>query len=238
MHGGARAGPDHDPEDRGGEHREQLADEQGVDRYRRGKHLDDLVRFLLDQLGQQHGREQQRQEEQDHWPIWPVMARSFDSEPDVVAVCVTASRGGWRRRGPGVWQHQLELPGGGAVGMDRSGQIRLLRAMPVSTAWIGGLLVASSRFRWAAGSGSGANRTSPTSFASSIASASRSRAVDSASKSAGMATTATTGFSRWLATLAPMPPKMPPNSSGNSGPSRKNRNVLRQDRRGEIAPAR
>ena len=54
------------PSDRRGEHREQLADEQRVDRHGGGDHLDDLVRFLLDQLRQHHAGEQQGQEEQQH----------------------------------------------------------------------------------------------------------------------------------------------------------------------------
>ena len=37
----------------------QLAEEDRVERHRGGEHLDHLVRFLLDQVGQQHGREQE-----------------------------------------------------------------------------------------------------------------------------------------------------------------------------------
>jgi hypothetical protein len=52
--GAPTADPDHDSEHRGRKHREQLAKEDRLDRYRGGKHLDDLVRFLLDQLRQDH----------------------------------------------------------------------------------------------------------------------------------------------------------------------------------------
>ena len=61
----APAPPHGDPDQRHCQHREQFAEEDGVDRHGRGEDLDHLVRFLLDQLRQQHAGEQDGEEEQD-----------------------------------------------------------------------------------------------------------------------------------------------------------------------------
>ena len=64
----AGADPDDDSGHRGSKHGEQFADEQGVDRNRGRDDFDDLVRFLLDQLGHHHAGQEKGQEEEQHLP--------------------------------------------------------------------------------------------------------------------------------------------------------------------------
>jgi hypothetical protein len=62
----ARTDPDDDSENRSCKHREQFADEEGINRDCGRDDLYDLVRFLFDELGQQHAREKNSQEEKQH----------------------------------------------------------------------------------------------------------------------------------------------------------------------------
>jgi hypothetical protein len=64
----AHAAPQGDADQAHAQHRDQLAHEHRVQRHRRGEHLDHLVRFLLNEVRQQHGRQQQCHEEDDELP--------------------------------------------------------------------------------------------------------------------------------------------------------------------------
>src|SRR3712207_6900933 len=57
-----QAAPDQDADHRHAEHRQQLAEEDRVERHGGREHLDDLVRFLLDQVGEQHRSEEHTSE--------------------------------------------------------------------------------------------------------------------------------------------------------------------------------
>ena len=59
-----RRRPHRDPDQRHRQHRQQLAEEDRIDRHRGGQHFDHLVRFLLDHLAEQQAGEQDGQQEQ------------------------------------------------------------------------------------------------------------------------------------------------------------------------------
>ena len=228
---GAGAGPHRDAEQRGRQHREQFADEDRVDRDRRGEDFDrpcsisprSIATAACRRAGWSGGTG-------CAWPARAVLragarqrTRRTAGEGDERVARPSGVAGA--RGKAGLVDHEAKLADGRAFGVDRAGETRRCKP-PIEHAQHWRVLcVRQQAVCTASRIGRGSKRArGDQRDVDERARRAAARVVEPGELGLGSSNTATTGCSASLAMRAPMPPKMTTMITGNSGPSRNRRN--------------